>query len=239
MQYGHTERIKLNGQILGAMRRCVLLQALDDDRFNEVVQYSHARKLPENSILFEQGSPLTDFYLLVSGGIKLLRLVPSGNEKVIDIIQPGQTFAEAALFSGRSRYPVTSMTLSPSVVVGFQAQAYMKLLRSSNELCISMMGQLSQRLHWMVNEVDRMTLHNATFRLVDYLLGQIPAGQQHRADLRLSAPKRVIASRLSIKPETFSRILKDLENQGLIHLHGAQVELLDVERLRQLISLET
>jgi len=236
------ERIGLNDQIQGAMRRCILLQTLDDERFNEVVLFSHAKQLPENSTLFEQDSPLTDLYLLVSGGIKLQRLVPSGDEKVIDIIQPGQTFAEAALFLGSSKYPVTAVTLSPSIVVGFQAQPYMELLKSSNGLCISMMGKLSQRLHWMVNEVDRLTLHNATFRLVDYLLSQIPEDQsddQQRTDLCLVAPKRVIASRLSIKPETLSRTLKDLEKQGLINLHGSQIELLDVEKLRQLISLET
>ncbi len=235
--------IELNDQILGAMRRCILLQTLDDDSFNEVVQFSHAKQLPEKSMLFEQDSPLTDLYLLVSGGIKLLRLIPNGDEKVIDIIQPGQTFAEAALFFGRSKYPVTAVTLSPSIVVGFQTQPYMDLLRSSNELCISMMGKLSQRLHWMVNEVDRLSLHNATFRLVDYLLNQISEDQsddqQHQTDLCLVAPKRVIASRLSIKPETLSRTLKDLEKQGLISLNGSQIELLDVERLRQLISLET
>ncbi len=234
-------KIELSEQILETMQRCVLLQTLDDDRFNEVVKFSHAQQLSENSVLFEQGSPLTDLYLLVSGGIKLLRLIPSGDEKVIDIIQPGQTFAEAALFSGSPKYPVTAVTLSPSVVVGFQAQPYMELLRSSNELCISMMAQLSQRLHWMVNEVDRLTLHNATFRLVDYLLDQIPdqSGDQQQTDLCLVAPKRVIASRLSIKPETLSRTLKDLEKQGLIKLNGSQIELLDVERLRQLILLES
>lgn len=239
MQTGRTGRIGLDNNILGAMRRCVLLQTLDDEHFNEVAQFSHAKYLPENCVLFEQDSPLTDLYLVVSGGIKLLRLAPSGDEKVIDIIQPGQTFAEAALFFGSSSYPVTAITLTPSIIVGFQAQHYLKLLKSSNELCITMLGKLSQRLHWMVNEVDRLTLHNATFRLVDYLLSQIPEDQQDRTDLCLIAPKRVIASRLSIKPETLSRTLKDLANEGLIGLHGAQIELLDVERLRQLISLET
>ncbi len=234
-----TGRIALNDQILGMMRRCILLQTLDSDDFEQVVKFSHARELPENSMLFEQNSPLTDIYLLIIGGIKLLRLVPSGDEKVIDIIQPGQTFAEAALFMGSSKYPVSAITLSPSIVVGFESRSYIELLRSSNDLCISMMGKLSQRLHWMVNEVDRLTLHNATFRLVDYLLTQIPEGQQHQTDLCLAAPKRVIASRLSIKPETLSRTLKDLERKGFIKLHGSQIELIDVERLRQLILLET
>lgn len=242
-QGGQTGKIELNDHIMMTMRRCVLFRSLDDAAFSKIVQFSHARELAENTILFEHGSDLTDLFLLVSGGIKLLRLAPSGDEKVLEIIQPGQTFAEAVIFMGMSKYPVTAVTLSPSVLVGIQAQPYLDLLKSSNGLCLEMLGNLSMRLHGMVNEVDRLTLHNATFRLVDYLLTQIPEAldesQQAQTNVHLTAPKRVIASRLSIKPETLSRTLKDLGQRGLIHLHGSHIELLDVEKLREFISLES
>lgn len=90
----------------------------------------------------------------------------------------------------------------------------------------------------MVNEVDRLTLHNATYRLVDYLLSHISKDNNDPTGVSLAAPKHVIASRLSIKPETLSRTLKDLSKQGLINLDGGQIELVDIEKLRQLISLE-
>ena len=99
------------------------------------------------------------------------------------------------------------------------------------------MAKLSQRLHWMVNEVDRLTLHNATFRLVCYLLSHISEDENNRRDVNLSVPKHVIASRLSITPETLSRSLKELSTQGLINLDGPQIDLVDVEKLRKLISL--
>ncbi|NOQ94660.1 MAG: cyclic nucleotide-binding domain-containing protein [Methylophaga sp.] len=238
MKSASTGIIPLNEYILNSMRRCVLLQPLEDDDFDKVVNTSHAKQLPENSVLFEQGTELTDIYLLISGGIKLQRLAPNGDEKVIEIIRPGQTFAEAVLFLGGSRYPVSALTVSPSIVVAINAETYLKLLNTSNTLCKNLLGKLSQRLHWMVNEVDRLTLHNATFRLVDYLLSHISEEQNDRAGVTLVAPKHVIASRLSIKPETLSRTLKDLSKQGLINLDGTQIELVNVEKLRQLISLE-
>ncbi len=232
------ETIELNEYILNTMRRCVLLQPLEENSFQDIVQTSHVKQLAENSVLFEQGTELTAIYLLVSGGIKLQRFAPNGDEKVIEIIRPGQTFAEAVLFLGGSRYPVSALTVSPSVVVAINAKTYLKLLETSNGLCRNLLGNLSQRLHWMVNEVDRLTLHNATFRLVDYLLSHISEDQIDRAGVTLVAPKHVIASRLSIKPETLSRTLKDLSKQGLINLKGTQIELINVEKLRQLISLE-
>ncbi len=237
MKITKPERIELNEYILNTMRQCVLLQPLDLDAFDEIVKTSHTLQLSDNSVLFEQGAELTDIYLLISGSIKLQRLAPSGDEKVIEIIRPGQTFAEAVLFFGGSQYPVSAISVSPSIVVGIQATTYLKLLNTSNTLCINLLGKLSQRLHWMVNEVDRLTLHNATFRLVDYLLSHVSEEQHERTNVSLNAPKHVIASRLSIKPETLSRTLKSLSKQGLIQLEGSQIELLDVDKLRQLIAL--
>lgn len=237
MKSTSTENIKLNQQMISALRQCVLLQPLEKGDFDALISNSHAKQLTENRFLFEQGAPLTDIYLLISGSIKLLRLAPSGDEKVFEIIRPGQTFAEAVLFSGGARYPVSAVAVLPSVVVGIHAASFLKLLNSSNTLCLNLMAKLSQRLHWMVNEVDRLTLHNATFRLVCYLLSHISEDENDRRDVHLSVPKHVIASRLSITPETLSRSLKELSKQGLINLDGSQIDLVDIEKLRQLISL--
>lgn len=94
------EKIELNDTILEAMRSCVLLQPLDEAAFAQVVDLAHAKQIPGNVILFEQGAALSNIYLIVSGAIKLQRLSPAGDEKVLNILRPGQTFAEAALFSG-------------------------------------------------------------------------------------------------------------------------------------------
>jgi len=239
MKFPTIERIDLDEGLLAAMQRCVLLQPLVEEHFNDIVQKSHAVQLSENSVLFEQGDELTALYLVVTGGIKLQRLAPSGDEKVIEIIRPGQTFAEAVIFLGGSRYPVSAVAISPLVVVGISAKTYLEFLNTSNSLCVNLLVILSQRLHGMVNEVDRLTLYNATYRLVDYLLNHISEEDGERAKVNLAAPKHVIASRLSIKPETFSRTLKDLANQGLINLDGADIEIVDIEKLRQLILLET
>lgn len=237
MKLSPVEKIKLNDQMISALRQCVLLQPLEAGDFDALVSTSHAKQLAENGILFEQGAPLTDIYLLISGGVKLQRLAPNGDQKVFEIIHPGQTFAEAVLFSGGLKYPVSAVAVMPSVVVAIQAAAFLKLLNSSNTLCLNLIAKLSQRLHWMVNEVDRLTLHNATFRLVCYLLSHLSEDENDRRDVTLSVPKHVIASRLSITPETLSRSLKDLSNQGLINLDGPQIDLVNVEKLRQLISL--
>jgi len=231
--------LKPDEDILKIMRQCNLLKLMNDEQFDQVVQTCKVIQLPANTMLFEQDSTLTHIYLVISGGIKLLRLVPSGDEKVMDIIQPEKTFAEGVLFSGNSSYPVTSMSVSQSVVVGIEAKSYIEILGDSNKLCFNMLGYLSIRLKGMVTEVERLTLHNARFRLVEYMLNEVKEDKSLRACLTLSIPKHVLASRLSIKPETLSRTFKELANRGLIKHEGSHIELLDPDELRRYISLET
>jgi len=231
------ERVELKGYILEAMRRCVLFQSLDEARFTQVVEVAHSKLIPTNVVLCEQGAALSNIYLIVSGTIKLLRLSAHGDEKVINILGPGQTFAEEALFSEHSKYPVTAVTVSTSVIVSIQASGYLRLIKDSSALSMNLLATLSQQLHWMLEEMDCLALRHANFRLASYLLSRIPNDTNERTSLALPAQRHVIASRLSIKPETLSRALKELSMSGLIKIDGLQIELLEVGKLRQLLSI--
>ena len=95
------------------------------------------------------------------------------------------------------------------------------------------MADMSRRLHRLLNEIDSLTLHNATYRLVRDLLGEPPDDVPQPPEIVLTAPKHIIASRLSIKPETFSRTLTRLSRDGLIVVRGNSIVLADLKRLRQ------
>ena len=95
------------------------------------------------------------------------------------------------------------------------------------------MADMSQRLHRLLNEIDSLTLHNATYRLVSYLLSELPQDVLTSPEIVLTTPKHIIASRLSIKPETFSRILTRLSRDGLIVVRGNSIVMADLERLRK------
>jgi CRP-like cAMP-binding protein len=96
---------------------------------------------------------------------------------------------------------------------------------------------MSRRLHMLVNQIESLTLQNATYRLVAYLLDQIPAGVAHSPDLQLTTPKGVIASHLAIQPETLSRILAKLRRGGLIEVEGNHITVRDVAALRRMVHM--
>ncbi|HHH43476.1 MAG TPA: Crp/Fnr family transcriptional regulator [Gammaproteobacteria bacterium] len=234
------KRIPLNGKTSGAARRLMLESALfgslDDDQLDTLLQHTSQAMLEEGQILFEQQRPASEIFMLQSGQIKLMRTSPEGQEKVIDLILPGNTFAEAILFSGASVYPVSAAALCDSELLCFDADTYAGILHQSTDACFSIMAQLSRRQHWLIAEIDRLTLHNATFRIIAYLLDQVPSTHLGSSEVRLNTPKHVVASRLSMTPETLSRTLSRLSRDGLIDINEHSVVLKDLGQLRRYVQ---
>jgi CRP-like cAMP-binding protein len=212
-----------------------LLARLSPEQLERVSQHATRVVLGAEQILFSQGDPAQRFYLVLKGQIQLFRLSPAGAEKVIEIVSPGQTFAEALMFLNAPRYPVCASALSPSELLSLDAQDFSEMLRGSVDTCFLMLGSLSQRLRGLIGEIDNLTLHTASSRVARYLSAKIPSD---RPSLKLDVRKGVLASRLSIQPETFSRVVKDLSERGIIEVSGAKVTLLDREALGEIAELQ-
>ena len=214
------------------LKTIYLFQSLSDQQLNLVAKTTRCYALGAGERLFSQGDPIERFFFLQSGQVKLYRLSPDGDEKIIELVCAGQAFAEAVVFMGKHGYPVNADVLVASELLGFDAHVFMDLLKQSNETCLRLMADMSVRLRSQVNEIDRLTLHSATFRFINYLLDPPPNCMVSAEEIRLNVPKSVLASRLSIQPETFSRILSRLANAGLIEVRRESIRLLDTASLQ-------
>lgn len=224
--------------LLADLRRAPLFSELDDAQLDALSPAVHTQDLAVGEVLFTQGQSADRFFLVRSGQMKLARVSPDGDEKIIEIIQPGQTFAEAVMFMGmKGRYPVNAQALSETRLFAIEQKSFLDMLRASPELCFKLMGALSLRLHALVNQIEALTLQNATYRLVMYLLDQVPQDVQHSPQITLTTPKGAIASRLAIQPETFSRLLARLRDSGLVEVRGHHIVLRDLKALRAMVDL--
>lgn len=192
--------------------------------------------LPPGERLFEMGQRAERFWLVRRGRIKLYRLTANGAEKVIEVIGPGQTFAEAVMFFSLREYPVHSEALTEAEVLGFDADRFLAVLRASPDTCLRVLGGLSQRLRHRIDEIEALSLQNSTLRVITWLLQQLPndAAPQRAHLIRLDVQKKVLASRLSLQPETLSRVLHGLADRGVIAVEGPELRVLDAARLRAL-----
>lgn len=213
------------------LRQGTLFSRLELAQLTRISCHARYVDLDAEQLLFTQGDAATRFYLLLHGQMRLFRLATDGAEKVIEIVNPGQTFAEALVFLNAPRYPVCAAALSPARLIAVDGADFAQMLRESVETCFQLLGVLSQRLRGLIGEIDELTLHTATSRVARYLVAKrLPT--QMVVDLEVR--KTVLASRLSVQPETLSRVMKALSEQGVIQVQGMRVQVLDLKQLLEL-----
>lgn len=230
---GYNQSMILTPNDIEQFRHIYLFSGLTDLELSRVAAHASFRELAAGEILFRREDSCNHFFLVQSGVVKLYRLSQSGEEKVIELISPNQLFAEAVMFMG-ARYPVHAETVEPVRLIAFDSQDFSDLLHGNSELCFRLMANMSRRMHGLINEIDRLTLHSGTERLIQYLLDQLPEGVAPSQSIRLRVPKLVIASRLGIQPETLSRILSKLRQEGLLEISEDTILLRDIAALRSL-----
>lgn len=151
------------------------------------------------------------------------------------LVAPRQSFAEGILFMDTPRYPVNARAISASVVRGFERGAYLEILETSFATCRGLFRQMVERTQRHLDEIEALTIQNARFRLVHYLLRLQSAASEDTGTINLPARKVLIASQLAMQPETLSRLFRELEHKGLIHVRGDSIRILDVEALQRLL----
>jgi len=163
---------------------------------------------------------------------------PQGTEKVIEILGPGQSFGEAAMFLDRP-YPVNAECLADSLLLHISKSTLDAELMRDRRLARMMLAGLSRRLVGLVHDVEAYSLRSGMQRVIGYLLRDIEQQDDAPAApirIVLDTSKGVIASRLNLTPEHFSRILGELSHEKLITVKGAEITILDPERLRAFLA---
>jgi CRP-like cAMP-binding protein len=178
------------------------------------------------------GDPCTGIHVVVYGQVKLGFTSPQGVEKVVEIVRPGQSFGEALMFLD-APYIVFAQALADSMLLHVAKHAVLDELARDPGFARRMLSGLSRRLHGLVRDVEAYTLRSSHERVIGYLLAEAPADANGApVEVHLTAGKSVIASRLNMTPEHFSRILHELGDDGVIEIHGRTVRIPDVGRLR-------
>ena len=217
---------------LEALRRVYLFSGLEDDEYLQAISHATTLTLAPGQLLFSQGDPADAFYWVAEGVIRLFRASPQGDEKVIDLIGPNRFFAEAVLFMG-SRYPINASAQSQARLIAFDGPSFRAWLALDANRCFRLLAAMSARMHKLVNEIDRLTLMKGADRLLQYLLDHSDPDETGRHKVELEAPKQVIASRIGVKPETFSRLLHKLTDIGCVEMDGTTLYIRDPEAMRQ------
>lgn len=227
-----TDRSPLNIEAL--LANIPLFQGLTPEELVSIARGSRDLRLGKGEILFHKGDPCQGFHLVIEGQIKLAFTSAQGNEKVVEIIHQGQTFGEALMLMEKP-YIVFAQGLADCHLLHISKATVFAELERDHKLGRKMLAGMAMRLHQLVNDVEAYSLRSGKQRIIGYLLRELPEADSEGTDITLTLPtnKGVIASRLNLTHEHFSRILHDLTELGLLVVKGRKIHIPSVAKLRQ------
>lgn len=180
-------------------------------------------------IIFNQGDKADAFFVVLEGWVKLYRLTLNGGEAVVTVLTRGESFAEPVMFLG-GHYPVVAEAASPCRLLRMELSSFVAALEADPELATAMLSSIALHGTQLTEQIEKLKLLNGPRRVAEFFIHLAPSDQQAVA-LTLPYEKSLIAARLGMTPESFSRALAALSKEG-VKVQREVVTIDSTERLR-------
>ena len=237
---GESHRAEM--QLVQSWDRNSLLQSKDtfaslfSEEWIEFNDIAPAQIYPDATELFCQDSPAREVYIINRGLVKLMRLEQEGHGLIVGLRFPGWILGSAAVIMS-SPHPITAVTLTKCELCRVPAETFLRLLRTDSQVSWHLLQMLSREVVEQNARVAQLGCLTARYRLEQLLWQLIMALGLHptHETIRLQLPlkHREIAELIAVTPEHLSRILKQMQDQGIITQHKGWMIILDPARIRQ------
>ncbi len=213
-----------------------LFSQLTEEQLNEVDSLARLCKFRKNSTIFSEGDKYEGFYLLLKGAVKAYRITEDGKESIIHLIKPYDAFGELPMFEGNP-YPINAQATAESSALFFPKNEFLSLMEANRRICLNMLAGFARRLLHLTRKIEDLTSREAVNRFASYLIEELKkSGGEKKKEpfVKLTVSKKIIAGYIGTVTETFSRILKKLQDEKIILVEGKTIYITDLPRLRSL-----
>ena len=212
------------------LSRQPLFVGLSEAELQQIAQTTREYRVQKNEIVFQKGESPQGMHLVIMGQIKLAIPSPQGSEKVMHIVNPGQSFGEAVTFLDKP-YPLSAQATQDSIVLLIDKQSLLDAIDENPRLARKMLASLSVRLHELMSDIENCALRTSAQKVASYLAQECRNTATDIWTIELGSSKQTLAARLNLAPETLSRVLGQLSKSGIIEVHGRKIQVLDRTRL--------
>jgi CRP/FNR family transcriptional regulator len=221
--------------------RAAVLRLLQQRPYFAPLSETHLRPLAAQAIrrhftngetLYLDGEPSAGLWLIEAGHAKVYKLTPDGNELILHLLGPGDSFNDIPALDGRPN-PASAAAISDLSAWVVPAAAVNRALQDDHVLALAVIQRLTQQIRHLVARQEDLALRSVTGRLARFLLQQVN-------DPKLAAPaitRALVAGHLATTPETISRALRTLEEIGAIHFDRHRIVIRRPDLLREIAML--
>jgi len=219
-----------------SLRSASIFTGLPEEDLARIASCAVVRTLEKGEYLFHEGDPALGFYVVRKGIVNVHRVASDGREQVIHLFRPGESLAEAAVVSEKG-YPADARAVEESEVILIPKREFLEYLHTDSRLALRMLASMSQHLRVLVASIENLKLKDAETRLLHWLLRRCPQPRtQEPVTIELGVTKTVLASELTTRQETLSRLFARLRDQKYLVIRQRTVVVTNPARLQQLFE---
>jgi CRP-like cAMP-binding protein len=204
---------------------------------NSLLGISRVRRLSPGHRLFKRGDPPCGLYAVLEGAVRVGSVNEQGKEALLSVIEAPHWFGEICLFDGQPRTH-DAVIVGQCVLLHLPQATLLAFLEQHPVYWRHLALLMSHKLRLAFISLEHLSLMPASTRVAHRLLliaegyGEIESARQV---LQLSQEQ--LALMLALSRQTANQVLKDLQAQGILHLGYGEIEILDMERLREMATI--
>lgn len=216
--------------ILALLRKAPMFSAVQERTLGVLLDCCRQQPVKADAIVVLPTQKAEQFFVILSGKVKVFKLSDRGDEQTLHLYGPGDTFGEAAMWAG-IHYPAHAQAIADSLLLVVSRSALRDAFSRSPDLALGMLASLSSKLREFNVLIEQLSLRDVPARLAHALLAM--SRRKGVPTFHLGRTKRELASQLGTVPETLSRALAKLKSRRLIAVEGSQITILDPAALEE------
>ncbi|TDX52368.1 Crp/Fnr family transcriptional regulator [Orenia marismortui] len=191
----------------------------------------------KGEIIFFEGEVGEALFLVKSGKVKLVKMVESGEEQIINIVKRGDIFAEVVLFDDGD-YPATAIAMEDTEIGMIKGKDIEKLMYQIPKIALKILKVMSKRLRRAQQRIRNLGLKDTTSRTASalvYLAQEHGIGDELQVEINLSLTQQELANIIGTSRETVSRVLNKFKDDNLISVSRQKIVIKDLAGLKDII----
>lgn len=214
-------------QALIYMKQHYLFSGLNHEEQAQLLQKSKIIDYQPGSLIFNKGEHAHHFFLIIQGQVRVYFSMPNGREKTIRTFSKSQSFADAVMFMQQDLYPANAITQCESKILCIRIDLFRELLSSKPSLYMSIIHHLIHHVQILNSQLTMLSVMDSKQRLLYYIDQELPIHKENGLTYPLPISKKELSDYLSMRPETLSRNLKQLEQEGVLSWDSKGIHLIN------------
>ncbi len=195
-----------------------------DPTVARLLENCHTKRYSNGSRIIHAGDPSTTLYYITGGSVSVMIEDETGHEMVLAYLNQGDFFGEMGLFEEDERSALV-IARGECEVAEISYAKFRDLAKQDPEILMLLAGQMTRRLRATSRKVINLAFLDVAGRVARTLLdlAHQPDAMTHPDGMQIRITRQEIAKIVGCSREMAGRVLKELEEQGLITAHGKTI----------------